>query len=125
MAKKRERSEPLAPTRSRLVKDARVKVIIYEVEKGLHGGEKGLAELEAALIALVGDQEQVDFEPYGGPDAWTAEVRLACDGPFEVGQWAERIAALLRERGAPRKGTVVLASFDLEWGVNVYPQEPA
>lgn len=72
-----------------------------------------------ALIDFIGDEDAASYNPdYVG--TWCAEVLLDCKDTFELGQWAERVAAFLRSRGAPR-GTVLVAEFGREWAVKVHP----
>jgi len=78
-----------------------------------------LAALGPALIDFVGGEDAASYNPdYMG--IWCAEVLLRCKDTFELGQWAERVAAFLRSRGAPR-GTVLVAEFGREWAVEVFP----
>jgi hypothetical protein len=101
-----------------VVEGATLEVILYD----LRGVD--LAALAAALGQLIGDPNFGPGAEYGGPGSWIFELLIPeCREPFELGQWAERTAAVLRGHGAPRQGTVLVASFGREWGVKVYPDE--
>src|SRR5690348_9677893 len=77
--------------------------------------------LPAALAEFVGNEEAVVCEP-NHVAGWYAEVLLFDCGLFELGQWAERLAAFLRDQGVPRE-TIMVVEFGKQWSVRVYPEE--
>src|SRR5262245_25498539 len=103
-----------------VVNGAAIVIIFYNLTR--HKKKVNLPRIAAALGELIGDE---DFDPgkeYGGPGSWIFELFIVgCRDPFELGRWAERVAALLRAHNAPRGDTVMVASLGLEWGVKVYP----
>ena len=78
------------------------------------------AALEDALVELVGNKDAVICEPKHVA-GWYAEVLLFDCDLFELGQWAERLAAFLRDQGVPRE-TIMVVEFGRQWSVKVYPE---
>jgi hypothetical protein len=103
-----------------VVNGAAIEIIFYNLAR--HKKTLDLPRIAAALGELVGDPDFGPGAEYGGPGAWIFELCIVgCRDIFELGQWAERVAALLRAHGAPRGDTVMVASFGREWAVKVYP----